>query len=406
MRSSNIGYLPQVDHLRAVAAVWIVLYHGMQLLGSRLVDGRAFGFDRWPRTGNPLFAVALEGHTAVALFMVLSGFIFAHGALGRSVDYGRFIGNRLLRIYPLYVSVVLLAVTIRSADGGAVVNLSSLTILLLPLADFRWQNTDVFVPMSWAIAVEFQFYLIFPFLIGPFSRRPVRVALGVIGVALAYRVLGVANGANARDIGYWHLAGRIDQFLCGMLAAVAYRRAEGRRWLPPLVLVASGVAAVVALYEFNRHGGLPSLHRWKIFWPTVEGAIWAGVVFGYVRGRDRWPRPLSSALAAVGETSFSIYLLHAWVISAIEPRAGRLLKLTHRPFVDGLIDAALIVLPITLALSFLTFHVIERPFLERRRRYLTAPETPPAAAAMSGGEPAVTPPAEPPESPPAGPASP
>src|ERR1700745_509033 len=99
MKSSNIRYLPQVDHLRGVAPLWVLCYHGAHLFRSALT-GTPVDDAHWPSSHNPLWALIYEGHTAVALFMGLSGFIFAYGAIGHRIYYRRFIGNRLLRIYP------------------------------------------------------------------------------------------------------------------------------------------------------------------------------------------------------------------------------------------------------------------------------------------------------------------
>ena len=72
MKSRNIQYLVQVDHVRAFAALWIILYHGEQVLGAAIGYGRMFTPDLWHHTANPLAAVLFEGHSAVALFMVLA----------------------------------------------------------------------------------------------------------------------------------------------------------------------------------------------------------------------------------------------------------------------------------------------------------------------------------------------
>lgn len=171
MKSENIRYLPQVDHLRAVAAVWFVLYHAFHLVGSRLVRGADFDATHWTYTDNPLFALLLEGHTAVALFMVLSGFIFTYGALGRPVAYGPFLWNRFVRIYPLYLLVMMLELSAASARGKP-----TEVVTVLPVSDFRWSCPTDLVPMSWAVAVEFQFYVLFPVLLARFSARPFAAA--------------------------------------------------------------------------------------------------------------------------------------------------------------------------------------------------------------------------------------
>ena len=151
--SKNVGYLAGVDHLRGFAAILMILYHGYQQLGG----------PQFAEASNPFEALLIEGHTAVALFMVLSGFIFTYGALDGSVRYGAFMRNRVLRILPMYLVVVFLGMYTNPGEY------SSTTIVRL----FTLQGTPpivegdlgAFGTLLWTISVEFTFYLVFPFLL-------------------------------------------------------------------------------------------------------------------------------------------------------------------------------------------------------------------------------------------------
>ncbi|CRK59119.1 Acyltransferase [Alloactinosynnema sp. L-07] len=111
MRSDNRPYLAPVDHLRAVAVLLVILFHGAQVLGAHIGFGRPFnGQTDWPTSVNPLSTIIFEGHTGVSLFMVLSGFIFTVGTFGHDVSFRHFMANRLLRIYPLFLLLVVLAI--------------------------------------------------------------------------------------------------------------------------------------------------------------------------------------------------------------------------------------------------------------------------------------------------------
>lgn len=377
MKSANIPYLPQVDHLRALAAVWIVLYHGMRLIGVGFQGRMGDDPSNWERTSNPFFALLVEGHTAVALFMVLSGFIFTHGALGKRVLYGPFVVNRLLRIYPLYLAVGLWVLTARSSTSGPSLTLEILVATLLPVGDLKWSSPVEVVPMAWAVAVEFQFYLLFPLLMARFNDRPLRVAGAVIGTAFLFRAVAVFNGAGPRDLVYWHLLGRIDQFVLGMVAALAYARLGKRAAVA--ALVAGGPVVVATLFAFHQRGGWPNDEAWKIVWPTAEGAAWAVFVFGYVGAGPGRPGWLSRPVAAVGEVSFSIYLLHQLIVMPVAYRAGGLPRPTGDPSLDAVFATVVFVLPVVIVLSLLTYRVIEKPFLAMRRKYLVEPPaTPPA----------------------------
>ncbi|MEZ5420751.1 MAG: acyltransferase [Vicinamibacterales bacterium] len=289
MRSPNIRYLPEVDHLRAVAALWIVAYHGQQLIGSVLGLGRGFSADDWTFTWNPLTALLYEGHTAVALFMVLSGFIFTYGAFGKHLDYRAFVTNRVLRIYPLFVVVLMAGVAFypQQFDPGRLLTSLFLFANVAPL------DLGPMSGMFWAISVECQFYLLFPFLLAYLSRAPARHAVSLVALALALRGLGLLLGVNVRDLSYFHLLGRIDQFVAGMIGAMLLRRLEAARlaaWYPVL----AGIAATAVLFGFHRLGGWPSTAGWKIAWPLVEGVTWAAVIVAYVGRR----RPLAGTAVA------------------------------------------------------------------------------------------------------------
>jgi peptidoglycan/LPS O-acetylase OafA/YrhL len=164
------------------------------------------------------------------------------------------------------------------------------------------------------------------------------------------------------------LFGRIDQFLIGMGAAIVYRALASRR------LGGLGVAAVAllpfVLFAFNRAGGLANQSVWKVLWPTAEGLLWSGFIIGYMQLGERLPAWPSRVLASIGEVSFSMYLLHVAVIAAV-------LKLGPPSFGLGPSGAAIanalcLVLPGTVGVSWITFRLIERPFLRLRVRYLGA----------------------------------
>ena len=128
--------------------------------------------------------------------------------------------------------------------------------------------------------------------------------------------MAVLEGAHARDLSYFTLVGRLDQFLLGMALARSMR--DHARWWRPWILPAATVAIVAALTIFHRLGGWPVESRWKILWPPIEGAVWASFIGGYLTVADRLPGLVSRALAAVGTVSYSIYLLHFLVIAQLD----------------------------------------------------------------------------------------
>jgi len=364
VRSVNIRYMPAVDHLRAYAALLILFYHGLHLLSYHARFHRDFGIDHWLQPGNPLLAALAEGHTAVALFMVLSGFILTRGALETGVDYGRFLRNRLLRTYPLFLLLV--------AAGVAAAPRFEWPALLQTVSGFANLPGALVAPpftsLLWTIAIEWQFYVLFPLLVAVLKPAWTRPLLGLLAVLLVFRGFAVFAGGNARDFSYMTLLGRLDQFLLGMWAAWFFHAHPPAPRRGALLAGAALLAIVAALWGFNAAGGWPLMAWWKAVWPTVEGALWTAFVVGYVACADRAEGRVSRALAAVGVISYSIYLTHFVVIHTMV-RLDLVPAPTGDAVADALFGTLLVALPTTLALSALTYRFVELPFLRLRSRY-------------------------------------
>ncbi|MFF1696331.1 acyltransferase family protein [Streptomyces sp. NPDC058257] len=367
MRSSNRQYLVSVDHLRAYAAVLVLLCHGTQMISPYLREIPNGDPHGWLYTDNPLATMVLEGHTGVALFMVLSGFIFTIGTLGKDVHYGRFLGNRVLRIFPLYIALIILGVGAHKQGADLLAVLQSLVGLgNLPGS----LNLGAVSSMWWAIAVELQFYLMFPLFSRLLTKHGPAALLKVLAGVAVIRTLvwASADGSiNVNSMLYYSLAGRIDQFLMGMVAAWFFVH-HRKRFQGPLKVGIATTLVTGAVWAFNQTHSFHEGHATRLLWVDVEGTLWSLVVLTYVATFTSTGL-VSRAVAKVGEMSFSVYLLHYMVVTAIISHRWWI-ELTGRPVVDAFITATAAVLPITLAAAVVTFHGIERPFLGWRRAYL------------------------------------
>jgi peptidoglycan/LPS O-acetylase OafA/YrhL len=364
LKSPNVPYLRGVDHLRAFAATLVVFFHGVHWL--RHVEGGAT--DVWVYTKNPLLALAVEGETAVGLFMVLSGFIFSCGAVQHDVAYWPFIRNRVLRIYPLFVVVTLVATAAHPMNYSFSAVLQTLFLQADNGGAFNGGN---FTSMFWSVAVELQFYLIFPFLHREVERKGVKwVAAAILLFNILRGTAFMGGTSTARAISYYHLVGRIDEFLLGMLVARTYLKHRTRNlpwgWFSLGALCLVVASAVVV----NSLGGFQFSGAWTLQWPTLEGALWALVILVYVPFAERLQGPVSNAIARLGTWSFSIYLLHPFLILILpryipfDPEAGSPTA--------ACVYVALVLLPATIPLSALSYYVVEQPFLSLRQRYLVS----------------------------------
>jgi peptidoglycan/LPS O-acetylase OafA/YrhL len=187
-----------------------------------------------------------------------------------------------------------------------------------------------------------------------------------------------------RDAAYFSPVGRIDQFLLGMIAGVAYNRwplLRKRGPIAPVAVVLAGALVLFYVRQLNERGGWPVDGPFWIMWPTIEGVVWAIFLLSYLRFSTFVPRPLSRAVGAIGTISYSTYLLHFPILAALI-HAKFVFRFEHSGQPE-LLNVALVLLPMTLGASTLTYWGIERPFYEFRRSYLGASTTtPPATMAV------------------------
>jgi peptidoglycan/LPS O-acetylase OafA/YrhL len=359
--SVNRKYLPEVDHLRFYAAFLVLVYHGQQIIGARL------GASGWWQTTNPFAALISEGHTGVGMFIVLSGFILTVGCVGNSIDYRKFIVARALRIYPLYVVFVFVgAYSNPTASRGMGAFLQSLSpFTTLPGA----MDISQFTVMAWAVGVEVLCYLVFPFLILFSNKIGTRFLVQVILAMCVFRAFAVSEGSQPHDVTYNTIVGRLDEFCLGMIAARIYvlrglNQGISRVWiLPAIAIVLGGILA------YHLVGGHTSGAKWKVLWPVCEGTMWAVFILAYVSASPVLPSLVSQTAARLGEISYSAYLGHLMVINAVMQH-GWMIQLTGNPRYDALLTTVVIVGPILVLISTLTFETFERPFLTLRPRYV------------------------------------
>jgi peptidoglycan/LPS O-acetylase OafA/YrhL len=353
MQSSTALYLPRLDHLRFTAAMLVFTWHAVHV-GSAI-----------PMTSAPMIPLSIfeEGHTGVSFFLTLSGFILAALCTGRRVLYGAFIRNRVLRIAPLLVVWTLLYFY-----TGAIAP-ERLFVMFFGLL----VNTAAQFPgPGWTVIIEFQFYLLLPFLLVFVERHGLRYLFGLIGVAIMLRTLFYFRSDDVLYLAYHTAFGRVDQFALGIVAFHVHRSGKVPR--NPLVLVFVVAVWLLLYHQFNRFGGyyhLPYRQVW-IFLPTLEGVFYSLITVTYLSAAIRIPAVLDRTAAWLGTISYSLYLNH-WELVLVCGRWAGNLGLTPDTPQSVLLLAFAIELPLLIAMSAATYYVIERPFLSLRRSYL-APE--------------------------------
>jgi peptidoglycan/LPS O-acetylase OafA/YrhL len=338
--------LDLLDRLRGVAILGVFAFHALgAAYGAYEVPWRD-GSPDWTGPGGG-FAVLLPllwGNYGVSLFFVVSGFSIHWGYLRKPAAFatGSFLWRRFWRIYPPYLAA-LLVLSWRVPFGSWQFVSHALLLHDFTSATFFGINGSF-----WSLAVEVQLYLLYPLLLAArqkFGLGRVMAALFVLSVVV--RAVAIGTGMKA-VVAYSPAALWFDWALGAWLAE---RFAAGRppvRFAAPVLALTGVVAAALMLTPYWKAGfGAASL-----FWAVAL---------------DQWlRRPAADAgrvgrwLALIGVWSYSFYLWHQPVLSALAHR------LPLPPFLTTFVLLAS--LPAFLAGAGLAYRLTEQPSMWLGRR--------------------------------------
>lgn len=358
-------YVREMEGLRGVMALWVVLGHVATTVGVN---------SWWFR--NKLF-----NNYAVDVFILLSGFAIAAMLHNKQEDYRTYIARRFLRIFPVYLLFLALSVAIapitveiwQSAPAGFMrenrVDIATETMRhwwphliahvtalhglippsLLPRTDYA------FLGQAWSISLEWQFYLVAPFFLAWLAkpRKSLRELLFATAVCVLLAVIGKVLPAG-------FLGRSLHEFALGALTFEFMLARERRHSTCAAISIPLAWAAVVAVC---------------IFWKSVDMlpyAIWATVVAAALEAREKQASGLALVsrflctrpAQFIGRMAYSVYLSHMLVIVA-----GLVLlrQLGMGNVYSQSVALAIFTVIGTLLVSFASYQLVERPFHELGR---------------------------------------
>lgn len=348
---------------------WIVCLRGVAALC-------VFAFHVWTwlkaEYRVPLGWLLRAGLSGVDLFFVLSGFVIAWPYVVRrqrtlsASEVIDFYQRRFFRIAPVYYATLAVALVLAAWGFTHPIDAYTLAMHVLFAQNFDPRTVDAVNGVYWTLPTEIHYYLLFPLLLrfAPLDR-PLVIGLAGIAFALSYRWFTVWIGAHGIFLAWTgaYLPGRIDQFAAGFAAACAVVQARERGVAMSRVqvglatLLAIATVVVLARPVANRYG-------WNFLLGSSLNAIAIGLAL-YCAGlwflaKGPTPRPSRGAtlLYAIGLASLSLYLWHTYVLDLAWQATGTAgMKGSARVLV------MLATIPATIALSWLTYYWIERPFV-------------------------------------------
>ncbi|THH36566.1 acyltransferase [Aliishimia ponticola] len=337
----QLKYRPDIDGLRSVAVIPVVLYHA----------------------GMPGFT---GGFVGVDVFFVISGFlittIVANEIAAGKFSLASFYERRARRILPALLVMVLAAFAVgffvllpgelRDLGKSAIATGVFLSNVFFLRAFDYFSPTAEFAPLlhTWSLAVEEQFYLFFPPLLMFFAwmgwRRTVWIVLGLSVISC---IAAVALLPLKPDWVFYLIPFRTWELGAGAILALGMYGPPKRRAVRECLALLAIIGIVIPVFAYDSNTAFPALTAL----PPVLGAtilIWVGA-----NGGGSLVNTLLSrrALVWVGLISYSLYLWHWPILSYIRILLGS----TDIPW-----DFATLAVVASVAMAWLSFRFVERPF--------------------------------------------
>jgi len=358
--TANGNYLAFVDGLRFIAVALVVLFH---LCGY---FEQAYS-SAYSNTAFIVFKPLLKnGHRGVDLFFVLSAFILGYNALRyreihqNTQPLAQFYSRRFYRIYPPFAIAMLLIFI------GNVWIIPQFTFYELApsfLSTLSYTNNAIshfyhlpeLSDVTWTLEIEIQFYLLFPFL-GILYSLPILPRR----LIMFFSILLCVFVRQSISIPFATLFSFMPLFLAGLLFADFYYTKYAGFVTHPLL----AFLAILSLFL------LIILPDKNIIESTLFQYSYPYIIllfFGFSSQNSIMLYFLRQPLVCiVGGMCYSIYLLHATIISIFHKFIGEKLFFDSAP-IDGILWLALNIICIILA-STLFYYFMEKPFMSRKNR--------------------------------------
>lgn len=364
-KTNTLSFIPQIDGLRFLAILLVVLYHINGFVANKL----PFVLDKHLRsfllTYN-LFADYGPGLRGVFIFFAISGFILAlpfakaFWQEAQPVQLKKYFLRRLTRLEPPYIfnilaSAVLLMLFASHEFAGMFPSLTIRGLLPSVSASLVYMHNIIYAgqlsvnPVAWSLEIEVQFYLLVPLLV-----LILKLSKTWRRLVLALAVFFFIFFQHQFPLNMRTLYSFIQYFLLGFLLVDVYL-CGFKLNLKRLYSLLLGIGLL---------GGLLYVNLYRSAWEESLFAALLFLFFALVLSNDLWKKIFSTRfLTVIGGMCYSIYLWH----NIILPGAGNrtvLFNFSHSyPLV--LLWQMLILLPIILAVSTVFYVFIERPCMDK-----------------------------------------
>ncbi|WP_413625500.1 acyltransferase family protein [Luteibacter sp. Lutesp34] len=366
-----------LDALRGLAAAYVLLYH-MVLLPT-------------PHLGVPPWFASLAGNggSGVTLFFVVSAFSLFYTMPARLKEPRprfSFYLHRFFRIAPLFYVVLVLTLWRDHAVFGVDHSLSETAGMMTFVYNLIPGRQESFIWAGWTIGVEMLFYAIFPLVYKHVSSVYGAVAFFLMTLLVWHVFNSVLDylpveSATRESVRQWFVLRHLPIFAFGGICyfLLKDRILNGRRETQGAPLGIMLVLAAIYLYMALLSGWLPNVFGAQYYW---QGIVYSLALCGLCF----WPWALvvNRLTVFLGKVSYSLYLLHPTVVYFMAPYYAKIYAAVPTASAALLVCFALTMLLVS-GLSFVTYKLVEEPFIKVGRRIYAYASTRGQASAAGAG---------------------
>lgn len=329
-------YRPELDGLRAIAIIPVILFH----FGATWLPGGFLGVD---------------------IFFVISGYLIT-SIISKEIEDERFTlaifyERRIKRIIPTLLVVLAVTYTVAaltvspfklkdlSQEIVAAATFLSNMYYAITVDYFSSKAEETFLLHTWSLAVEEQFYILFPLLLMMNKAKNSRLLIFVVLTVLSF-FLAVTLSYSDKDFNFYFIGTRAWELLIGALVALNYSQlSQVSIAIRNTISVLGFLVLLISFFIFTKELQHPGF--WTIFPVSSVALIIAFADKTMMAKMLSW-----KVLRGVGLISYSLYLWHQPVLAFILIKYGM-----EHSALAGMIAAFA-----TLILSLITYYYVEKPF--------------------------------------------
>jgi peptidoglycan/LPS O-acetylase OafA/YrhL/phosphotransferase system HPr-like phosphotransfer protein len=342
------NYRPDIDGLRAIAVISVILYH---------------------------FKIGLfsGGFVGVDIFFVISGYLITKGViekqhLGR-FEFSDFYFRRVRRLIPALLATIAASyiaaflffspADFKQMSGATVYALTGLSNIFFWMESGYFDTDSIVKPLlhTWSLSVEIQFYILWPILLILITKLTNKLIIPTLALLLIGGYYAVTYLSTDASGAFYLTPFRFHEFLFGGIILFS-ERLQVKKWFYDLAYIIGLALITYSIFFFNSKTTI--FPGYAAMVPVAGAAL---MIFG--GANSAIARPFSSKIATkIGEISYSLYLVH-WPI----------LVFTTYVVIDEISPFGTTgLVALTFISAMILYATIEKPFRSAAKSKLNGPE--------------------------------